>query len=163
MQNDLDDTDLRILRILQADARITSSDLAQQVHLSQSPCWKRVKRLEKMGLIKGYHAALNRRALGWGMMAFVMVEIEKQDDSSSSAFIQAVLAMEEVVMFHGIAGPQDFMLVVVARDLDDYGQLLQRKLHRLPGVRRVSSFLSLEEFKGQLHHMPIPTAAPDSQ
>ncbi|MDH5858638.1 Lrp/AsnC family transcriptional regulator [Lampropedia aestuarii] len=159
MHNDLDDIDLRILRILQADARITSSDLAQQVHLSQSPCWKRVKRLEKMGLVSGYHAGLNRRALGWGMMAFVMVEIEKQDDSSSSAFIQAVQAMEEVVMFHGIAGPQDFMLVVVARDLDDYGQLLQRKLHRLPGVRRVSSFLSLEEFKGQLHHMPIPAAA----
>lgn len=159
MQNDLDDIDLHILHILQADARITSSDLAQQVHLSQSPCWKRVKRLEKMGMVSGYHAGLNRRALGWGMMAFVMVEIEKQDDSSSSAFIQAVHAMEEVVMFHGIAGPQDFMLVVVARDLDDYGQLLQRKLHRLPGVRRISSFLSLEEFKGQLHHMPIPTAA----
>lgn len=158
MHKDLDEIDLQILRILRDDARITSNDLAQRVHLSQSPCWKRVRRLEKMGLINGYHAGLNRRALGYGLMAFVMVEIEKQEDTNSAAFVQAVKAMEEVVMLHGIAGPQDFMLVVVTRDLDEYGQVLQRKLHRLPGVRRVSSFLSLEEFKGQLHELPIPGA-----
>ena len=155
MHNKLDALDAKILGILQNDARISSIDLAQQVNLSQSPCWRRVKRMEKEGLIDGYHATLNRRGLGYGLMAFVLVEIDKQIETSSADFVKAVMAMDEVLMFHGIAGPQDFMLVVVAYDLDQYAQLLQRKLHRLDGVKRVNSYLSLQEFKGQLGQLPI--------
>lgn len=156
MPPNFDALDAKILDILQRDARISSTDLAQQVNLSQSPCWRRVKRLEKEGLIDGYHASLNRRALGYGLMAFVLVEIDEQIETGSTDFIKAVQSMEEVLMFHGIAGPQDFMLIVVAQDLDHYAHVLQRKLHRLRGVRRVNSYLSLQEFKGQLGQLPIP-------
>jgi Lrp/AsnC family leucine-responsive transcriptional regulator len=152
---DIDKTDRQLLQALQDNARLTSGELAQMANLSQSPAWRRVRRMEEEGLITGYHAGLNRRALGYGVLAFVMVSIDHQTESVSLAFENAVAAMPEVVMFHGIAGPEDFMLVVVARDLDDYGDVLQRKLHRLPGVRHVHSYLSLQEFKGQVGGLPV--------
>jgi Lrp/AsnC family leucine-responsive transcriptional regulator len=155
MQMDIDKTDRQLLQALQANARLTSGELAQMANLSQSPSWRRVRRMEEDGLITGYHAALNRRALGYGVLAFVMVSIDHQTESLSLAFEAAVSAMPEVVMFHGIAGPEDFMLVVVARDLDDYGDVLQRKLHRLPGVRHVHSYLSLQQYTGQVGGLPV--------
>ena len=71
---------------------------------------------------------------------------------------QAVLDIPEVVMVHAISGPEDFMLVVVAKDLDSYSHLLQHKLHRLPGVRRVHTHFSLQDFKGQVSNLPVPSA-----
>jgi Lrp/AsnC family leucine-responsive transcriptional regulator len=156
MQPELDRTDRQLLAALQGNARLTSGELAQQAHLSQSPCWRRVKRLEDEGVIRGYHAALDRRALGLGVMAFVMVGIDHQTETSSRAFETAVCAIPEVVMVHGISGPADFLLVVVARDLDAYSELLQRHLHRLPGVRHVQTHFSLQDFKGHLGGLPVP-------
>lgn len=156
MQTELDRIDRQLVHALQDDARLTSGELAQMAHLSQSPCWRRVKRLEDDGVIRGYHAALNRRALGFGVLAFVMVGIDHQTEMSSVAFEEAVCAIPEVVMFHGISGPEDFLLVVVARDLDAYSELLQRRLHRLPGVRHVRTHFSLQEFKGQVGGLPVP-------
>lgn len=156
MHNELDRTDLQLLGALQDNARLTSGELAQMAHLSQSPCWRRVKRLEDDGVISGYHAMLNRRALGFGVMAFVMVGIDHQNEIASRAFEDAVVAIPEVVMFHGISGPEDFLLVVVAKDLDAYSDLLQRKLHRLPGVRHAHTYFSLQEFKGQVGGLPVP-------
>ena len=155
MQPELDRTDRQLLAALQGNARLTSGELAQQAHLSQSPCWRRVKRLEDEGVIRGYHAALDRRAMGFGVLAFVMVAIDHQNEESSRSFEAAVCAIPEVVMFHGISGPEDFLLVVVARDLDAYSELLQRKLHRLPGVRQVQTHFSLQEFKGQIGGLPV--------
>ena len=158
MQTELDKTDLVLLQAMQANARLTSGELAQVAHLSQSPAWRRVKRMEDAGIVTGYHAALNRRALGYGVLAFVLVSIDHQNESSSHAFEHAVVEIPEVVMFHAISGPEDFMLVVVARDLDGYSDLLQKRLHRLPGVRRVHTHFSLQDFKGQIGNLPLPTA-----
>ncbi|AVS61235.1 AsnC family transcriptional regulator [Paracidovorax avenae] len=156
MQIELDRTDRQLISALQDNARLTSGELAQMAHLSQSPCWRRVKRLEEDGVIAGYHASLNRRALGLGVMVFVMIGIDHQTEASSLPFEEAVRAIPEVVMFHGISGPEDFMLVVVTRDLDAYSELLQNRLHRLPGVRRVHSYFSLQEFKGRIGDLPVP-------
>jgi DNA-binding Lrp family transcriptional regulator len=158
MQTELDKTDLVLLQAMQANARLTSGELAQVAHLSQSPAWRRVKRMEDAGIVTGYHAALNRRALGYGVLAFVLVSIDHQNELSSHAFENAVVEIPEVVMFHAISGPEDFMLVVVARDLDGYSDLLQKRLHRLPGVRRVHTHFSLQDFKGQIGNLPLPTA-----
>jgi DNA-binding Lrp family transcriptional regulator len=114
--------------------------------------------MEDAGIVTGYHAALNRRALGYGVLAFVLVSIDHQNELSSHAFENAVVEIPEVVMFHAISGPEDFMLVVVARDLDGYSDLLQKRLHRLPGVRRVHTHFSLQDFKGQIGNLPLPTA-----
>ena len=152
---ELDRIDRRILDILQRNGRISMTELAGEVGLSASPCTERVKRLEREGVITGYHAALDRRAIGFGVLAFVMVAIDRQNEAASQVFEEAVCAIPEVVMFHGISGPEDFLLVVVARDLDAYSELLQRRLHRLPGVRQVHTHFSLQEFKGQLANLPV--------
>ena len=155
MQAEIDRTDRQLLRALQDNARLTSGELAEMAHLSQSPCWRRVKRLEDAGVVRGYHAQLDRRAVGLGVMAFVMVGIDHQTEALSVAFEEAVCAIPEVVLFHGISGPADFLLMVVTTDLDAYSELLQRRLHRLPGVRQVQTYFSLQEFKGRIGGLPV--------
>lgn len=123
--------------------------------MSQSPCWRRVKRLEDAGLITGYKAQLDRRALGYGVMAFVTISIDSQDEGHSLDFERAVRDIPEVVMCHGVSGPEDFILVVVAPDLDGYSDLMQHRLRRLPGVKMVRTSFSLREVKG-LEGLPIP-------
>ena len=86
MQAEIDRTDRQLLRALQDNARLTSGELAEMAHLSQSPCWRRVKRLEDAGVVRGYHAQLDRRAVGLGVMAFVMVGIDHQTEALSVAF-----------------------------------------------------------------------------
>ena len=155
MQIEIDDTDRQLLEALQGNARLTSGELAQMTQLSQSPCWRRVKRMEEAGLIGGYHARLDRRALGWGVMAFVMIGIDHQTAEFSEAFKAAACAIPEVIMCHGISGPGDFMLIVVTKDLDTYSDILQRRLHRLPGVRQVQTYFALAEFKGEVGGLPV--------
>lgn len=155
---EIDATDRKLLAALQDNARLTSGELAELAHLSQSPCWRRVRRMEETGVIGGYHARIDRRALGYGVLAFVMIGIDHQNETSSAEFERAVMAIPEVVLFHGISGPEDFVLVVVAPDLQAYSALLQSRLHRLPGVRHVHTYFSLQEFKGELGALPIPAA-----
>jgi DNA-binding Lrp family transcriptional regulator len=160
MQVTFDETDRRLLAALQRNARLTTAELAQMTGLSQSPCWRRIKRLEESGLIAGYHARLDRRALGHGVVAFVSIGMEYQNDARSGEFVDAVRAIPEVVMFHAVSGSSDFLLMVVARDLDAYSELLQRKLHGLPGARQVQTSFSMQEFK-PFADLPIP--APQAQ
>jgi Lrp/AsnC family leucine-responsive transcriptional regulator len=155
MQIDIDATDRVLLKALQNNARLTTSELAQLTGMSQSPCWRRIKRLEDAGLIAGYKAQLDRRALGYGVMAFVTISIDSQDEGHSLDFERAVRDIPEVVMCHGVSGPEDFVLVVVAQDLDSYSQLMQAKLRRLPGVKMMRTSFSMQEVKG-LDGMPIP-------
>jgi len=152
---DLDNTDRQLLAALQENARLTTGELAQMTGLSQSPCWRRIRRLEESGLIDGYHARLDRRALGYGVVAFVSISIDFQNEARSMEFVEAVRAIPQVVMFHGITGSADFLLMVIAKDLDAYSELLQSKLHRLPGVRHVQTSFSLQEFK-RFDDVPIP-------
>jgi|SRR5450830_1209940 len=155
MQAEFDDIDRQLLTALQDNARLTSGDLAAMTGLSQSPCWRRIRRLEETGLIAGYHARLNRRALGYGVVAFVSISIDFQNEARSAEFIEAVRAIPQVVMFHGVTGNADFLLMVVTKDLDSYSALLQQRLHRLPGVKQVQTSFSVQEFKG-FNDLPIP-------
>ncbi len=155
MQIEIDATDRLLLRALQNNARLTTGELAQLAGMSQSPCWRRIKRLEDAGLIAGYTARLDRRAMGYGVMAFVTIGIDSQDEGHSLEFERAVRDIPEVVMCHGISGPEDFVLVVVAKDLDDYSLLMQQKLRRLPGVKMMRTSFSMQEVKG-LEGLPIP-------
>ena len=155
MQNEFDEIDRQLLAALQDNARLTSGELAEMTGLSQSPCWRRIRRLEEAGLIDGYHARLSRRALGYGVVAFVSISIDLQNEARSIEFAEAVRAIPQVVMFHGVTGTADFLLMVVARDLDAYSELLQHSLHRLPGVRQVQTSFSVQEFKG-FNDLPIP-------
>lgn len=157
MQIELDAIDRQLLCALQDNARLTTNELAQATGLSQSPCWRRIRRLEEAGMIDGYRARLDRRKLGYGVVAFVGITIDHQNIARNNAFVDAVQAIPEVVMFHAVTGSADFLLMVVAQDLDGYSRLLQDKLHRLPGVQQVQTNVSLQEFKA-FQNLPIPVA-----
>jgi Lrp/AsnC family leucine-responsive transcriptional regulator len=155
MQIDLDRIDRLLLRELQLNGRLTSTELAERTHLSQSPSWRRVKRLEEAGIIAGYQAKLDRRSLGWGVLVFVTISIDSQDEEHSLKFEQGVRDIPEVIACHGVSGPEDFILVVVAQDLEGYSTLMQHKLRRLPGVKMLRSSFSMREVKAA-NGLPIP-------
>jgi DNA-binding Lrp family transcriptional regulator len=153
----LDRTDRRLLDEVQRDARQTTAELAARVSLSPSPCWRRIKRLEAAGLIKGYHAQLDADRLGWGVTAFVHVMMERHDVELGAKFERAVQAIPEIVSCHNVSGQYDFLLQVVARDLRGFGEFARSSIRTLPGVKEMNSSFSLREVKAG-SALPLPTA-----
>jgi Lrp/AsnC family leucine-responsive transcriptional regulator len=144
---DLDKIDRAILIALQADGRATNASLADAVGLSETPCARRLKRLEAEGYIEGYRAILSRSALQLGLVAFVQVRFGVHDRKLSDRFEREVQAISRIVSCHNISGSADYLLQVVARDLEDYGLFVRDVLRVLPGVTGVESTLSLREIK----------------
>jgi len=112
-------TDITLLTLLQQDARTTNQALAEAVNLSPSPCWRKVKKLEEDKVILGYHAALDRRKIGLGVMVFVRVSIDSHSEAQARRFEQEVMELENVVACYSIGGDADFLLQVVSRDLEN--------------------------------------------
>lgn len=143
----LDAIDWKIMKILQEDGRLSNAELAERVSLSASPCWKRLKRLETSGVIRGYQAILDRRALGMGVVAFVSISLENHTEKTCHAFEAAVAAMPEVLACHNTTGQHDYLLHIVARDFDAYSEFVRNRLRTLPGVKELLSTLSMHEVK----------------
>ena len=150
MQDPIDTTDLALLRELQDDARLTSAELGTRLSISQSPAWRRLKRLEQAGVIEGYRAVLNRKQLGLSVLAMVQISMDRHDDASARAFEQAVSEIPQEVFCHGMSGPEDFLLLVVARDLEDYSNTLLGKLRSLPSVKSIRTSFSLKAIKDDI-------------
>jgi Lrp/AsnC family transcriptional regulator, leucine-responsive regulatory protein len=140
-------SDLRILRALQADGRIANVDLAARVGLSPSPCLRRTKQLEASGIIRSYAALLDRKKLGFSVEAFVQVSLDRHQDRLDRAFREAVLARSEVIGCYVMTGEMDYLLHVLVRDLEAYGQFTMAVLLKMPGVKDVKSSLALEVVK----------------
>lgn len=151
-----DPTDLKLLAAVQRDARQTTAELAAAINLSTSPCWRRLKRLEQEGVIEGYRAVLGRRALGWGVLVFVTVTIDDHSQDAARAFERAVAALPEIVACWSVAGSADFLLQVVARDLDSYADFAMTTIRRLPGIKAMQSTFTLKEVKPPTP-WPLPT------
>ena len=143
----LDRIDWRLLEALQDDARLTTADLAQRVALSTSPCWRRIKRLESQGFVRGYHAALDAERLGWGVTAFVQVTLERHELALGDRFEAAVRDVPEIVACHNVSGAYDYLLQVLARDLKTFGDFSRTVIRSLPGVKEMNSSFSLREVK----------------
>jgi Lrp/AsnC family transcriptional regulator, leucine-responsive regulatory protein len=144
----IDSTDLRILRALQRDGRLPNVALAEEVNLSPSPCLRRLKRLEDRGVIAGYRAVLDRRRVGLGLTLYVGIKVAGHSDELANALEAAFNEMEEVVSAHIVSGPAaDFLVEVVVPDLQAYERLLLKKLLTLPGVVDVNSNFSLRNIK----------------
>jgi DNA-binding Lrp family transcriptional regulator len=133
----LDQGDVRLLRALQAQGRLTNQELAERVGMSTSPCWRRVRRLEETGVIRGYQAVLDRRKIGLGVLAFVRVGIDRHSDAEARQFEEDVMKLEEVITCYSVAGDADFLLQVVARDLDAYAEFAMTVIRRLPGIKEM--------------------------
>jgi DNA-binding Lrp family transcriptional regulator len=143
----LDKTDRAILLAIQADGRITNASLAEKVGLSETPCARRLKRLETEGYIAGYRAVLSKQAIQIGVTAFAMVRFGVHDRKLADQFEREIQGLLRIVSCHNISGSADYLLHVVARDLEDYGAFVRDVLRALPGVTSVESVLSLREVK----------------
>lgn len=153
--DDLDRADCAILRAIQLEARLSSAELAERVSLTASPTWRRIKRLEETGHIRGYHADLDRVLLGWGVTAFVSVNLENHRADLGDAFERAVAAIPQIVCCHNVSGAYDFFLEVVATDLESFGHFARTVLRTLPGVKELYSSFSLKAAK-PFAGLPLP-------
>ncbi|HEM7188969.1 TPA: Lrp/AsnC family transcriptional regulator [Providencia rettgeri] len=143
----IDKTEIKILKLLQDDARITNQVLAEKVGISASPCWRRVKKLEEEHVIEGYRAILNRKKIGLGVMVFVRVIIDSDSEAEAQKFEQEVTELENVVACYSIGGDTDFLLQVVSHDLDSYADFAMTVIRRLPGIKEMQSMFVLKEIK----------------
>jgi Lrp/AsnC family leucine-responsive transcriptional regulator len=143
----MDRVDAQILSVLQEDGRITNADLAERVRLSPSPCLRRLRKLERDGVISGYHATLDRRRVGLGVTVFVEVKVDGHSAEIAEQVERALADVPEVIAAHIVSGPADFLLEVVVADLDHYERLLIGSLLKLPGVSDVRSNFALRTIK----------------
>jgi len=140
----MDKIDRKILAELQADGRLTVTELAERVGLSISPCHRRVRALEQSGAILGYRAQLDPVPLGLGFSAIVFVTLRESDHSAVSAFETAILDVVDVIQAQRLFGDPDYILRVVTRDLPAFQKLYDEGLSKLPGVQRLTSTLVMK-------------------
>ena len=151
----LDRTDKALLNALQGNARLTVAELADSVALTTSPCWRRVRHLEESGVISGYQAILSPKALGYGVTAFVSIMMESHTQEIARAFEQRLLAIPEIVACHNVSGRYDFLLEVVAKDLESFGEFAREVLQTLPCVKEIYSSFSYKSVR-PLRVMSLP-------
>ncbi|MGA7440318.1 MAG: Lrp/AsnC family transcriptional regulator [Luteibacter sp.] len=147
MQGDLDRTDLRILTTLQANGRISNAELAIEVNLSPSACLRRVQKLEADGVISGYGARLEPRAIGLGLQAFVRVQLSRHESEAVADFSATVAEWDEVVACHALTGDMDYLLQVYVADLDGFSSFLLDRLLNAAGVADVNTSFVLRTVK----------------
>lgn len=151
----LDRVDRKILDALQLDARLSSAELADMVALTPSPIWRRVKRLEQEGIICAYQARLDARKLGYEVMAFVFISLDKNQTQYIQEFEQAVLGIPQILACHRVSGRYDHQLTVVAEDLESYGLFAEKFINGLPSVKEVYTSFVLKEVKAPINP-PLP-------
>lgn len=135
----MNDKDRQIIRALQRDGRMSNQDLAAMVNLSPSPCLRRVRNLEKSGVIEGYCARVNARAYGLAITAFVHIRLERHDEETVQNFERQIDGMEEVLECHVMTGQTDYQLRVVVESLDAYERFIRTRLQRLGGIGSIDT------------------------
>ena len=154
----LDSVDLEILAALQDDGRITNVDLAAKVGLTAPPCLRRVRSLEQAGVIQGYHAKLEPAALGYAITVFALVSLKSQAEHELRAFEEHVATLPQVRECHMLNGEIDFILKIVAADLQSFQHFLTSELTTAPNVASVKTSLTIRTSKDS-PGVPIPGAA----
>ncbi len=144
---DIDEIDHAILRILQQDGGLSAKDVGGKVGLSQPAAWRRIKRLEEAGVIRGRSIILDREKLGFDVVVYLGVKLVTKGRVSIEDFERAVCAIPEVQLVQHVLGVYDYRLKVVARDLSDFERILRRRIMTLPGVGNVESNVLLSEEK----------------
>ena len=151
----IDQTDRKILEILQANAKITNAQLSKEIGLSPAPTLERVKKLENSGVIKSYHAKLDTGIIGLGVNTFVMVTLKGHNKRNIDLFLDEINRIEDVIECHHITGSGDFILRVIATDITAYQKLMLEKVSEIEVVDSLQSMIILSTFKDS-KVMPIP-------
>lgn len=143
----LDSFSQRILTLLQRDARRSVQEISEQVGLSSTPCWRRIKDMEQQGIIKRYTALLDREKLGLYVCALLHIELDRRIDTASEQFEAAMEKWPQIVECYRTAGSSDYIVKIVSTDIDSYDRFLQEQLFKLPAIAHVASNLVLKELK----------------
>lgn len=151
----IDKTDRKILKILQANGKITNAKLSEEIGLSPAPTLERVKKLENSGIIKSYHAELDSAMLGLGVNTFVQVSLKGHNKPNIETFLNKIRDIEEIIECHHITGSGDFILKIVAKDIASYQQLMLEKVSDIDIVDSLQSMVILSTFKNS-KEVPVP-------
>jgi len=145
--NKLDSIDKQILTLLQQRGRITNAELSKQVGLSAASALERVKKLERGGVIRGYHARLDPAAVGIGLVILVEVTLARHQHDAIVRFVEAVQSVDKIVDCYHITGRADYLLRVVAKDIPSYELFVMETLSALPGVQHIETMMILSAVK----------------
>lgn len=143
-----DKRDIEILKVLSGDGRISKTALADRVGLSPTPCWNRLRQLEKSGVIESYHARVNLKKIGPHVTVFVAAELADHTAASFRAFESAIQSYDQVVGCWALGGGYDYLLQIVARDIDDYQALIDGMLEARLGLARYFTYVVTKPVKG---------------
>ncbi|MFN3389754.1 MAG: Lrp/AsnC family transcriptional regulator [Allosphingosinicella sp.] len=154
----MDATDLKILAILQEDASLPVAEVASRVNLSQTPCWRRIQRMEEAGVIRRRVALVDPDAVGLGLTVFVEVETGDHSDAWLERFAQAVLAMPQVMEVYRMAGDVDYMLRIAVASMADYDEFYRRLIAAVP-LKNVTSRFAMERVKYTTAYPVLPQAS----
>ncbi len=149
---ELDHTDLALLKRIQKEGRISNSKLSETLNLSETPCWRRWKKLEEEGYVDEYRAILNRRKLGFNVVGFTQVTLGSHEEARTDDFEQFVNSADWIPLCHCITGSADYFVQVIARDLDEYYERINQ-IRRVEGVSALHSSVSVKEVK---NHTQVP-------
>ncbi len=155
LQLKIDQTDRKILEILQANAKITNAQLSKEIGLSPAPTLERVKKLENSGVIKSYHAMLDTSRVGLGVNTFVQVSLKGHNKKNIDIFLNEINNIDEVIECHHITGSGDFILRIIAEDIASYQKLMLEKVSEIEVVDSLQSMVILSTFKNS-KVIPIP-------
>jgi Lrp/AsnC family transcriptional regulator len=150
----MDNIDRKILSLLQNDASLSISEIASQVNLSSTPCWKRIRRLEDEGIIRKRVALLDSDKIGGGIMVFISIKTNEHNQDWFKQFVATVDAMSEVMGFYRLAGDVDYLMKVVVPDIASYNDFYLRLIDRLP-LSNVTAGFVMEQIKDTTE-LPLP-------
>lgn len=153
---DLQSTDIEILKLLQRDASTSTGAIAERLNLSQSPCWRRINRIEQAGLIRKRVALLDRRALGMDVVVFATVSLTANGRQNLEAFESDITRYPEVMECYTMAGIWDYLLKIVARDIAHYEAFVRNTLTTNPSIRELHSHMAVTEIKNSTE-LPLDT------
>ena len=149
INHQLDQTDIGILELLQKDARLTHKEIAHRLHKTVTPIHLRVRKLQEEGFIKRYAAIIDPKKIGRGLIAYTQVQVKQHSQESLMAFQTEVVKLNEVMECYHMTGAFDFLLRIAIADMDEYNQVLMKKLSRLPDVGNLQSLFVMSEAKNE--------------
>ena len=152
----LDQQDIAILKLLQSDASLSSAAIAERLNMSQSPCWRRINRLQQEGLIRQQVALLNRRGLGMDVVVFATINLTSTGRQNLLAFEQEIVQHPEVMECYTMTGIWDYLLKIVTRDIRHYEEFVRNTLTASPAIRELHSHMAVTEIKNSTE-LPLDT------
>ncbi|RMZ60164.1 Lrp/AsnC family transcriptional regulator [Chryseobacterium nematophagum] len=142
-----DEKDSSILRLLQKDAKLSVREIAAKINLSPTPTHERIKRMEKLGIIKEYATIIDRKKINKGIMVICMIALNAHNKKTATEFIEEVVKLKEVIEFYNISGEFDFMLKILAPNMDDFHDFFINKLSEIEGIGQTKSIFVMNSIK----------------